>query len=214
MKEYIKFFDEKINAELAKNKGYIKCMADYKKSKDFIRYFKKTYPRLVNYIAGSISPATILKQNWSQQLIETKEEDIRQAEYKIHYNRYNKKQKQLWEEKLQTTKLYYEEVEKFVKDDLQTVREIEQLEKRTAMSMSIIEKHICKKVICDNINSPQLRDLVDDLISEKNVRFGSFMGYIKGILIEEIEYAKLQESGTTNTTLRVIKSIKETTIKK
>ena len=214
MSEYIKFFDEKINAELAVNKGYIKCMADYKKSKDFIKYFKKTYPRMVSYIAGSLTPTSILKQNWNQQLTEAKEEDIRQAEYKIHSYWYDKKQKKLWEEKLQTTKLYYDEVEKFVSNDLKTVRELEKLGKKTAMSMAVIEKHVCKKVICENIDAPELKDLVDDLISEKNTKSGTFIGYIKGMLIEEIEYAKLQESGKTNTTLRVIKAIKETTIRK
>lgn len=214
MSEYIKFFDEKINAELAVNNGYIRCMSDYKKCRDFIKYFKKTYPRLVNYIAGSLTPTSILKQNWNQQLSEKKEEDISQAEYKIHYYWYDKKQKKLWQEKLETTKLYYAEVEKFVENDLKNVRELEKLEKKTAMSMAVIEKHICKKVVCENIDAPELKDLVDDLISEKNTKTGTFMGYIKGMLIEEIEYAKLQEKGKTNTTLRVIQAIKETTIRK
>lgn len=214
MSDYSKFFDEKINRELAKNAGYLKCLVDYKKCKDFVQYFKQNYPRLRSYIAGSITPTSILAQPWKQMLTESRDVEISQAEYQIRYFWYDKKKKSLWEEKLETTKLFYSEVEQFVNKDLETARSYEKLEKKTAKNMAIIEKHVSRKVLCDNIDAPELKNLVDDLIAEKNKRDVGFKGYIRETLTEEIEYAKLQTNGRTNTTLEVIKSIKETTVKK
>jgi len=211
---YVKFFDEKINGELARNVGYIKCLEDYKKSKDFVSYFKKKYPRLVAFIAGSITPASIVAQNWQQKLDETKRNELAEAESRIKYFWYDKPQKRLWEERYETTRLFYEEVERFVNNDLETARKLEKIDRRTSKNMAIIEKHVCRKVICDNIDAPQLKDLVDDLVSDKPANAGSFKGFVKAILIEEIEYAKLQENGKTNRTLAVIQGIKETTVKK
>lgn len=214
MNNYVKFFDEKINEELAKNAGYIRCMDSYKKCKEFVQYFKTVYPRLRNYIAGSITPTSINAQSWKQMLEKSKPNEISNAEYQIRYFWYDEKQKKLWRERLETTKLFYDEVERFIENDQANAVILEKLEKKTAKNMAIIEKHICRKVICANVDSPELKDLVDDLVSERNAKAGTFVGYMKEILQEEIAYAKLQQSGKTNTTLEVIKGIKETSMKK
>ena len=214
MSDYIKFFDERINKELAINPAYARCMDDYKRCKDYVKYFKKAYPRLVRYIAGSITPATILKQNWSQQLAESKDKEINQGEYMTRYYWYDKRQKKLWEEKLETTKLYYAEVEQFVMTELDQVVTLEHIERHTARRMAIIEKHVGKKVICENIDTPELRDLIDDLISEKNTKLVGFKAFLKDVLYEDIEYSKVLTRGSTNTTLAVIEGIKEIAVKK
>lgn len=213
MSDFIEFFEEKVNKALEENAGYVKCLKDYKKCQDFVANFKREYPTLTKQLKDDLKVADIASQSYQQEYYEFSDDNLDAQKDRMEHSLDNYTRERETE-KYEWMKKYYGEMGSFV---LGTSREplgvLAQLEEITTKNMQTIEKHVCRKVVCDNLGKQELKEFIDSLVSgEKLESYGVFGGYIKDILQEEIDYVKLQDVELTASSVE--KSVKETTISK
>ena len=190
---YIKFFDNKIKEELDKNNKYQELKSAVDNINAEIDSLQKVYPLVFR---SDMSFADLVNESRSfAQSYAERDDEYDKYDYKISQSFYDKAQAGRWSEAKANAVKYFDQLGEFLKNySCSKLENMQATLNRNNKEMKAIEDNTVKKVIVEQISSPELTSFINDFLKgDLPKELGETGAKIKNVISEEYNVMKEED---------------------